>query len=429
VFGRLRWLTIVVPAGIVGVIEMVSDTTLDQALPFPWDTILVVAIVAVIAAIFSRLAFRRIDSLAAELAGRNAELERRNATVRALHRVSLAITAISELDRILQAVVEQARALLGAEGAALFLDDGRGERALRAQSGEPAALASGAAGGSRLEVPLQRGGETIGSLVVGSHGERSYGADELETLSSLANQAAIAVENVRLQERLRELAVAEERERIAREMHDGLAQVLGYVNTKSQAVEHLLDDARVGEARAQLRQLATAARSIYVDVREAILGLRSAIDPGTGLVPAIETYVARFAEASKLVVEVRASATARTLHLPEAVESQLFRVVQESLTNVRKHAAAHRAVVSLDTGGGALVLSVTDDGRGMAEAPEPGTDWPRYGLAAMRERAAAIGGTIEWVAAPAGGTTVRIEIPVAAPPAPVANAPAAAGRR
>ena len=93
---------------------------------------------------------------------------------------------------------------------------------------------------ARLEAPLQRAGETIGLLMVGSMVERAFEIDEVETLSSLANQAAIAIENARLQARLRELAVVAERERIAREMHDGLAQVLGYVNTKSQAIEELL---------------------------------------------------------------------------------------------------------------------------------------------------------------------------------------------
>ena len=436
-FERIRWLTILLPGLAVGVIEVLSDTALDEVLPFPLDALLVMGIVMVLAYFFSRLAFRRIDGLTGELARQNAELERRNATVRALHRVSLAITGISELDGILQAVVEQARELLGADGAALLLDSGAGELVVRASSGEggvvdipgrPALIGTATTGpveGARLEAPLQRGGETIGSLVVGSRIARSYGADELETLASLANQASIAVENARLQDRLRELAVAEERERIAREMHDGLAQVLGYVNTKSQAVEQFLEDGRVAEARTQLHQLASAARSIYVDVREAILGLRSAIDPATGLVPAIEAYARRFEEASKLVVDVRASGEARSVILPGAAQGHLFRVVQESLTNVRKHAEARRASVLLEVAGSSLVLSVTDDGRGMAAVEDRPTDWPHYGLAAMRERASAVGGAIEWVRTPEGGTLVRLMVPV--PMAvPAAAAPSAA---
>ena len=108
---------------------------------------------------------------------------------------------------------------------------------------------------ARLEAPLQRANETIGLLLVGSRRERGFEVDELETLSSLANQAAIAIENARLQARLRELAVVAERERIAREMHDGLAQVLGYVNTKSQAIEELLVAGRTDAAREQLAEL------------------------------------------------------------------------------------------------------------------------------------------------------------------------------
>jgi signal transduction histidine kinase len=253
---------------------------------------------------------------------------------------------------------------------------------------------------------------TLGSLVVESESARSYDADDLETLGSLASQAAIAIENARLEERLREVAVIEERTRIAREMHDGLAQVLAYVNTKSQAVEGLLDSDRVPEARTQLKQLAAAARSIYIDVREAILGLRSAIDPGTGLVAAIEEYAARFAEASKLAVDVRASSAARSVELSEAAADHAFRVVQESLTNVRKHAAAQRATIDLGVEASTLVLRVIDDGVGMAPAVERATDWPHYGLTAMRERASAAGGTITLRSLEPHGTEVRLDVPL-----------------
>lgn len=414
-FGRLRWLAVVLPGMLVGLIELVSDNMLDEALPAPWDTVFVVVVVTALAAAFSSFAFRRIDSLAGALARQNAELERRNATVRALHRVSLAITAITDLEPILQAVVDQARALLGADGAALYIDAGVGDPGARATSGSIDAAGSAGAVRSRLEAPIQVGGQTFGRLVVTSAHQQTYGADELETLSSLANQAAIAWEHARLQDRLRGLAVADERERIAREMHDGLAQVLGYVNTKSQAVETLLEQGRVADARGQLDQLASAARSIYVDVREAILGLRSAIDPGKGLVPAIETYAARIGEASQLVVVVHATDAARAVRLPEPSERHLFRVVQEALTNVRKHAAARRVTIGLETVGDALAVRVEDDGRGMAGDPAHASDWPRYGLSAMRERAAAMGATIDWFPSPSGGTVVNLTIPVGVP--------------
>ncbi len=425
-FERLRWLMVLLPALVVGVIELLSDSLLDEYLPFPLDTVLIVASVIVLAFVFSRLAFQRLGALALTLEARNAQLEQRNETARALHRVSVAITALAELDQVVQAVVDQARVLLGADVALMLLVGADGELVLRASSGPAAAVDRNGnlPGGDalrfvhptfarvQLAAPLQRGDQTIGLLFVGCREARSFDVDDVETLSSLANQAAIALENARLQGRLRELAVVAERERIAREMHDGLAQVLGYVNTKSQAVESLLESGRTAEARVQLGELAGAARSVYVDVREAILGLRSPIRPEVGLVGAIEEYAGRFAEASKLAVKVEASDDARALDLAPDVEAQVFRIVQESLTNVRKHAAAGRAELVVGLEDDALVVTLADDGRGFEAVAGAAEDWPHYGLQAMRERAGTIGGSVEWTTRRGGGALVRISVPV-----------------
>ena len=436
-FRRLRWLTILVPALTVGAIELLGDSLLDVAFPVPLDTILIMAVVLALGAGFSWAMFRRIDALAAAIASQNEALAARNTAARALHRVSVAITALAELDPVLQAVVDSARELLAADVAVLLLvgpDDGLTVRAssgplgaLR-RSGDAGATGDGADGPglddalrfldpalavARLAAPLQRGGRTIGLLAVGSSRQRTFGVDDVETLASLANQAAIAIENARLQERLRELAVVAERERIAREMHDGLAQVLGYVNTKSQAVEAYLATGRVDEARGQLAELSGAARAVYVDVREAILGLRSPIDAGVGLVGAVEEYARRFAEASKIAAVVETSPEARSVHLAPEAEAQAFRIVQESLTHVRKHAGARRAALEIGVEGGSLLIRVSDDGRGLAADDGASPDWPRYGLQAMRERAAAIGGSIDWTSHPGSGVTVRIAVPLA----------------
>ena len=128
-------------------------------------------------------------------------------------------------------------------------------------------------------------------------------------------------------------------------MHDGLAQVLGYVNTKSQAVEELLAAGRVAEAGKQMAELADAARSVYVDVREAILSLSPPVLPERGLAAALEEYAARFAESSKLAVRFHASPEARTCSGSEVAE--VFSVAREALTNVRKHAHAQRVTIDL----------------------------------------------------------------------------------
>ena len=140
---------------------------------------------------------------------------------------------------------------------------------------------------------------------------RATRSGDVETLSSLANHAAIAIENHRLEAELRQLAVQHERERIAREIHDGLAQLLGYVNTKSQAVEGLLAAGRLDEAMVQMAELSAAARSNYVDVREAIQGLSEPVGAEVDLGAEVRHYADRFAEASKLVVSVASRARAR----------------------------------------------------------------------------------------------------------------------
>ena len=284
---RVRWLAVVLPAVVVGIIELLSDTVLDPFLPFPWDTLLVTVVVALLAAVFARWTFARIDRLTTSLEARNTEVETRAASANALHAVSQAIASLADLEEILEATVSSARTLLSAELGLLVLIGPDGEPVLRSTSGPEAAFdRTGARGGddagrflrasggpAMLAAPLRRGGTTIGTLAVAGHAMPSHRVGDVETLSSLANQAAIAIENHRLEGELRALAVRHERERIAREIHDGLAQVLGYVNTKSQAVEGLLEAGRLDEARVQMAELSAAARSIYVDVREAIHGV------------------------------------------------------------------------------------------------------------------------------------------------------------
>jgi len=438
---RIFWLIVLVPVVVIGVIELVADWVLDPFLPFPYDTLVLVAGVMLLAVSFAAVATRTIARLSGALDARTGELQARDATARELHQVSVAIAGTHDLDAILQVVAEGARQALAADVAFVVLQTGETPGRVAAQSGPPGLLIESTLDGvaepvdllpeayraAMLAAPLRSGGETIGSLAVACARPRAFGVDDVETLSSLANQLALAIDNARLEGRLREVAVRSERERIAREMHDGLAQVLGYVNTKSQAVEELLAAGQQREARAQLTQLAGAARSIYVDVREAILGLTSPVTPERGLVGAVEEYVARFAEASKLATVVRADPAAATVALAPEVEAQAFRIVQEALTNVRKHASAQRVEVELELQDAVLRISVTDDGRGIrgsagngdargtGRAPEPEpTLWPHYGLTAMRERASAIGAQLTVSGSPGRGTTIRLAVPIGA---------------
>ncbi len=439
---RPRWLIVLVPTLTVAVLEEISDTFWDPSLPFPLDNLLVSGAVFVFSLITVRYAFRRIDRLTDGIRARNAELEARSASARALTRVSVSIAAESGLDHVLQAVVAYARELLEADVAVLLLESPDGGLVLRAADGLPAdgAVLRRAAAGpdpadtpdadvilgfvdsaravARLSAPLQRGGSTIGVLAVGGTDVRGFDVDEVDTLSSLASQAVLAIEHDRLEARLRELAVVDERERIARELHDGIAQVLGYVNTKSQAVDGYLEAGRIDEARVQLAELGSAARAVYVDVRESIVGLRGPIEPGQGLGTALAAHARRVAEASRFGLELAIDPATEAMRLDADAEANLYRIAQEALTNVRKHAGANRVRLATRLDGGLLTVSVSDDGRGL---PPSGTlDKPGYGLRAMRERAARIGATFQVMNQVGGGVLVRVVLPLVghAPEAP-----------
>jgi signal transduction histidine kinase len=252
---------------------------------------------------------------------------------------------------------------------------------------------------------------------VSKDSRRAFDSFEIETLAALATQVGLALEAARLQDELQALAIQGERERIARDMHDGLAQVLGYVNTKSQAVEELLADGRVGEARRQLEELAAAARTVYLDVREAILSLSTPVEPGRGLAAALEDYTTSYSQSAQLSVRFKATPDAAMAKLSAAAQAEVFSIAREALTNVRKHAQASRVSLTLAVEGRALVLSIEDDGVGfeaatLAAGPER---WPHFGLAGMRERAESIGGRIAWNSRPGSGTQVELHVPVGGP--------------
>ena len=143
---RVRWLVVIVPALIVGMIELLSDEFVDRALPFPLDTLLVVGATLVLAGIFATLAFRRIDALTGALRRRNAELEARATSARALHRVSDAIASLTDVERVLDAIVTHARELLGVDVVVLLLAGPDGRLVRRAASAVPGALTSTAPG-------------------------------------------------------------------------------------------------------------------------------------------------------------------------------------------------------------------------------------------------------------------------------------------
>jgi two-component system nitrate/nitrite sensor histidine kinase NarX len=436
---RRRWFVVVAAVLLVGTVEALSDTAFDAFLPFPLHTLPVLGVVSVVVGTGAWYAFRRIDRLTDDLQERNAALESRNAVLRAVYDVSLAVSGQADPDQTIASIVQHARSLLRVDAALLALDGPAGELRLRASSAAPGVLVGDQPAGVgvmerseddldcylqsgyqiRLSAPVGHGDKRVGmiGLATATGARRRFDVAEVETLSALATQVGLALEAARLQDELQVLAIQRERERIAREMHDGLAQVLAYVNTKSQAIEELLADGRVAEARRQLAELAAAARSVYVDVREAILSLSNPVPPDRGVAAALEEYAALFAESSKLAVPFRASPEATGARLSAAAQAEVFSIAREALTNVRKHARANRVSLNLALEGRELVLRIEDDGVGfeaelLAVGPER---WPHFGLAGMRERAESVGGSIVWRSQPGHGAEIELHVPVGGP--------------
>jgi signal transduction histidine kinase len=265
---------------------------------------------------------------------------------------------------------------------------------------------------SLLAVPVVTQERVVGTLyVTEKQGAPAFDAADEETLQRFATQAALAIENARLHRQLQALAITEERERIAREMHDSLAQVLGYVNTKAQAAQVLVRNGEQERAAAQIGQLAEAARAAYADVRESILGLRTSRPGQRGFMAALADYLKVWQEQSGVEVELVAPDRLQPRLTPNG-EVQLLRIVQEALANVRKHAAAEHAWVRLHASGDWLVVTIEDDGVGFPATTPPRAGGPRFGLTTMRERAEAVGGSLNIDSTTGHGARVTVRVPI-----------------
>ncbi len=217
---------------------------------------------------------------------------------------------------------------------------------------------------------------------------------------------------IRERGQLRMLAVLEERDRIGREIHDGLAQVLGYVNTKAQAVSEYLKIGDTGDAERQLQELIHAAQEAYIDAREVIVGLRQNEVRQRGLAELAEEYVQRFQRQSGVTTELTVAPSWDDKALPAAVKVQTLRIIQEALTNARKHAKASRVNVILEKFDNTGLISVQDDGCGFMLSRLLRPDFSRYGLRTMRERAQAVGGKLRIESAPGKGTSIVATLPL-----------------
>lgn len=237
------------------------------------------------------------------------------------------------------------------------------------------------------------------------------GSGEIGQLAESFERMRLTIVRERGQVRL--LAVLEERDRIGRELHDGLAQILGYVNAKAQAVHEFLRSGDLEAAARQLEELIQAAREAYTDAREIIVGLRMNAVHDRTLTDLAEEYVGRFKRQSGVAAELAITPAWDDRVVPETVKVQSLRIIQEALTNARKHAEADLVCVTLDKNDDTVHITVEDNGRGFMLSRLLRPDFSRYGLRTMRERAQAVGGSLRIESAPNEGTHITATLPLA----------------
>ncbi|MDS4076452.1 MAG: type IV pili methyl-accepting chemotaxis transducer N-terminal domain-containing protein, partial [Candidatus Accumulibacter sp.] len=239
--------------------------------------------------------------------------------------------------------------------------------------------------------------------------ERAVSAAESELLETLGQHLGVAIENQRLRSRERELAVSEERNLLAQELHDSIAQGLAFLNIQVQLLQDSLRKGRGEEAMQTAGQLREGVQESYDHVRELLVHFRTRMhqsDLDSAIAAALEKFEGQTGIATEFACEGSGAP------LDPTVELQIMHIVQESLSNVRKHACASRVRVTLRRSREAIEVVVDDDGGGFDPQNEPNVFSERHvGLKIMRERAHRIGGECRITSVPGKGTQVRLVLP------------------
>jgi signal transduction histidine kinase len=259
---------------------------------------------------------------------------------------------------------------------------------------------------SELAVPIKIGGEILGVLDIESRELNAFDEIDLFTALTLADQVAIAVENARLYQETREMAVLDERNRMAREIHDTLAQGFTGIVLQLEAAEQAINE-DTAEALAHLDRARELARESLNEARRSVWALRPQTLEQSSLLDTLRHRVEKFTKDTG--IPAKFTSNNANYALPAEKENALLRVCQEALTNVQRHARASQVEVSLGFENDMVTLSVRDDGSGFdPEAPREN----RFGLISMRERVRLLGGTLEIKSEKGKGTSLEVRIPL-----------------
>ncbi len=349
-------------------------------------------------------------------------------------------TAFREMDRamredlsareLLERLLDQMVGACGAQGGGIFLWDSEHDQVepwVKAGDPPPEPLARTVIQQGRaatlqgdspkvafaIGAPLRVGSRTHGAVVLTRSTQAGpFRTRQLDLLSTLANSAALIVRNTQLYARSEEAAISEERTRIAREIHDGLAQDLAFLVLKASAAQKLLTRGEERGLQKELREITDQLRQDAREVRRVVFALRPLDIEALGFLPALGKFIKGFAQAND--IEVSLQPHGDISRLSPKIETALFRLAQEALNNVRKHAGARHAWVELECDERQVLLRIRDDGGGfdVAQAREVARARGSLGLIQMQERAERAGGTFAITSAPGAGTRIEAQLPI-----------------
>jgi signal transduction histidine kinase len=259
---------------------------------------------------------------------------------------------------------------------------------------------------SELAVPIKLGTELMGVLELQSGEIDAFDEIDVFTVQTICDQLAVAIQNTRYYKETRELAVITERNRLAREIHDTLAQGFTGIILQLEAAEQTFNEDKVLSQK-HLETARELARESLNEARRSVWALRPQVLENRSFVDALRAETSRFSRETKVNLEI--SVPAETITISPDTENALLRILQEALNNIRKHAKAENVIVKYLADGSSVVLNISDDGIGF-ETGEDRKD--RFGLISMRERARLLGGSLEIYSETGKGTRLVVRMPV-----------------
>ena len=365
---------------------------------------------------------------------RLSRLANANALLFSLHRVTQTLPASLDLDDVLDTTVDRIKTLFSVDFVAILLlddsdpdawhvakKDGARVRPRFTGTELPAPVLSALSSHATLTVPdlagaqqqglgpkaasgvysvLEARGAVIGMLVIENNEPNTYSARDVELVRGLVESVGLAIDNARWFSRLRTVGADEERTRIARDLHDRLGQSLAYLAFELDRLIEVVDSGEPINDRVE--RLRDDVRMVIREVRDTLYDLRTDVSDAQDLPSVLEAFSKRVEDRSNLAIELLCDTDER---LPLLQEREMWRIAQEAITNVERHAHATKVRLVWRCNGDAAVLDITDDGKGFPLGKAGRLD--SYGILGMRERATSIGATFEINSEEGRGTRVR----------------------